>query len=171
MIKLIYASRIDFLIIEDDVEIGANVTIDRARFDKTLIGRGTKVDNLVQIAHNVVVGKHCVIVSQTAIAGSTRIGDNVVIAGQSGVDGHIEIGDGVRMAARSGVTKDVPGGTVVSGFPAQAHDRELKLQASLRRVPELLRTVRRLAQEVERLWARLNPGPTDPSDEPSPENH
>jgi len=163
--------QVGFVQLDDDVEVGANVTIDRARFDRTHIMEGTKVDNLVQIAHNVSVGKHCVIVSQTAIAGSTRIGDNVIIAGQTGVDGHIVIGDGVRMAARSGVTKDVPPGTVVSGFPAQAHDRELKLQASLRRVPELLRTVRRLAQKVEQLQAQLDSDRTGPSDESSPENH
>jgi UDP-3-O-[3-hydroxymyristoyl] glucosamine N-acyltransferase len=150
--------------IDDDVEIGANVTIDRARFDRTHIMEGTKIDNLVQIAHNVTVGQRCVIVAQTAIAGSTRIGDNVVIAGQSGVDGHIEVGSGVRMAARSGVTKDVAPGRVVSGFPAQAHDRELKLQASLRRVPELLRTVRELAEEVARLRAKVEKGESSAED-------
>ncbi len=150
--------------IDDDVEIGANVTIDRARFDKTHIMAGTKVDNLVQIAHNVVIGRHCVIVSQTAIAGSTRIGDNVIIAGQTGVDGHIQVGDNVRMAARSGVTKDVQSGTVVSGFPAQAHDRELKLQASLRRVPALLREVRRLAEELERIRAKVEIGESPAED-------
>jgi len=151
--------------IDDDVEIGANVTIDRARFDKTHIGEGTKVDNLVQIAHNVVIGKHCVIVSQTAIAGSTRIGDNVIIAGQTGVDGHIEVGDGVRMAARSGVTKDVAPGMVVGGFPAQAHKSELKLQGSLRRVPELVRTVRRLTEEVARLRAKVDSGESSPKND------
>lgn len=156
--------QVGFVQIDDDVEIGANVTIDRARFDKTHIMEGTKVDNLVQIAHNVVVGRHCVIISQTAIAGSVRIGDNVIIAGQTGVDGHIEVGEGVRMAARSGVTKDVPAGVVVSGFPAQAHERELKLQASLRRVPELLRTVRRLAQEVARLQAEVDSGGSSSAD-------
>jgi len=156
--------QVGYVQIDDDVEIGANVTIDRARFDKTHIMEGTKIDNLVQIAHNVVIGKHCVIVSQTAIAGSVRIGDNVVIAGQSGVDGHIEVGDGVRMAARSGVTKDVPAGMVISGFPAQAHERELKLQASLRRVPGLLRTVRRLAEEVARLRAEVDSGGSSSKD-------
>jgi len=142
--------------IDDDVEIGANVTIDRARFDKTHIMEGTKVDNLVQIAHNVVVGKHCVIVSQTALAGSCRIGDYVMIAGQTGVNGHIEVEHKARLAARSGVTKNVPAGAVVSGFPAQAHEQELKLQASLRRVPELLRTVRRLQEEISSLRAQVD---------------
>lgn len=151
--------------IDDDVEIGANVTIDRARFDTTHIMAGTKVDNLVQIAHNVSIGRNCVIVSQTAVAGSTYIGDNVIIAGQTGVDGHLQIGNAVRMAARSGVTKDVPPDTVVSGFPAQAHDRELKLQASLRRVPELRRTVRQLTEEVARLWEKLK------SNEPTSEDN
>ena len=150
--------------IDDDVEIGANVTIDRARFDKTHIMEGTKIDNLVQIAHNVTIGKCCVIVAQTAIAGSARIGDNVVIAGQSGVDGHIEVGSGVRMAARSGVTKDVAPARVVSGFPAQAHDRELKLQASLRRVPALLRTVQQLTEELARLRAKVEKGESSAED-------
>lgn len=150
--------------IDDDVEIGANVTIDRARFDRTHIMEGTKIDNLVQIAHNVTIGKRCVIVAQTAVAGSTRIGDNVVIAGQSGIDGHIEVGSGVRMAARSGVTKDVAPARVVSGFPAQAHDRELKLQASLRRVPALLRTVQQLTEELARLRAKVEKGESSAED-------
>lgn len=150
--------------IDDDVEIGANVTIDRARFDRTHIMEGTKIDNLVQIAHNVTIGKRCVIVAQTAIAGSAHIGDSVVIAGQSGVDGHIEVGSLVRMAARSGVTKDVAPARVISGFPAQAHDRELKLQASLRRVPELLRTVRQLTEEVAQLRAKVDKGESSAED-------
>ncbi len=137
--------------IEDDVEIGANVTIDRARFDCTRIRKGTKIDNLVQIAHNVEIGENSFIIAQTAIAGSTKVGNNVILAGQSGVDGHLEVGSNVVIASRAGVTKNVPSNVVVSGFPAQPHDRELRLQASLRRVPELLRIVKRLEQRVQKL--------------------
>ena len=134
--------------IQDDVEIGANVTIDRARFDKTVIKKGTKIDNLCQIAHNVVVGEHSFLVAQTAVAGSSRIGRNVVLAGQSGVDGHITIGDGARVAGRSGVTKNLPAGAVVSGFPAQDHRRELREKAAIKRVPEILSQVKTLSNKV-----------------------
>jgi UDP-3-O-[3-hydroxymyristoyl] glucosamine N-acyltransferase len=137
--------------IEDDVEIGANVTIDRARFDKTIIGQGTKIDNLVQIAHNVVIGEHSIVVAQTGISGSTVIGKNVILAGQSGVIGHIEIGDNVIAAARAGVTKDVPSDTRVSGFPALPHEKEMKLQACVRKLPELIATVKKLEEEVAKL--------------------
>ncbi len=137
--------------IGDDVEIGANVTIDRARFDKTVIGKGTKIDNLVQIAHNVVIGEHSIIVAQTGISGSTVIGKNVVLAGQSGVIGHITVGDNVVAAGRAGITKDVPPNTVVSGFPAQPHEREKKLQAYARKLPDLFNMLRELQEEVERL--------------------
>jgi len=137
--------------IEDDVEIGANVTIDRARFDCTRIRKGTKIDNLVQIAHNVQVGENSFIIAQTAVAGSTKIGNNVILAGQSGVDGHLEVGNNVVIASRAGVTKNVPNNMVVSGFPAQPHERELRLQASLRKVPELLRIVKWLEQRVQKL--------------------
>ena len=98
------------VLIEDDVEIGANVTVDRARFDKTIIGEGTKIDNLVQIAHNVTIGKHCFIVAQSGIAGSTKLGDYVILAAQAGLVGHIEIGDGAIVTAQSGVTHSIKPG-------------------------------------------------------------
>jgi len=134
--------------IGDDVEIGANVTIDRARFDKTSIGAGTKIDNLCQIAHNVVIGQNSCIVAQVALAGSAVVGRNVTIMGQCGIAGHIHIGDNVVVAGRSGVTKDVPADTLVSGFPAQAHDKDLKDHARLRRLPDLQRRVKELEERV-----------------------
>ncbi len=137
--------------IDDDVEIGSNVTIDRARFGKTHIGRGTKIDNLVQIAHNVVVGEHSFIVAQAGIAGSSRIGNNVILAGQSGVDGHRAIGDNVVVAAKAGVTKDIPPNSFISGFPAQQHERELKMQASIRKLPELIEQVRALEERLREI--------------------
>jgi len=139
--------------IEDDVEIGASVTVDRARFGKTLIKKGAKIDNLVQIAHNVTVGENCMIAAQTGIAGSTVIGDNVLIGGQVGIAGHLMIGDNVKIAGKSGVTKDLPAGACVSGFPAQERTKELKTVAGLRKLPELLRLIRKLedrVSEVER---------------------
>ncbi len=106
------------VIVEDDVEVGANTTIDRGSGPDTVIGRGTMIDNLVQIGHNVVVGRGCIIVAQVGISGSTRLGDRVVLAGQVGVAGHLEIGDGVQIAAKSGVNRSVPAGVAVGGAPA-----------------------------------------------------
>ncbi len=137
--------------IDDDVEIGACVTIDRARFDKTWIGRGTKIDNLVQIAHNVVIGPHCFVTAQSGIAGSTRLGRNVTVAGQAGIAGHVEIGDNVVIAGRSGVTKNIPSGTCVSGFPAQPHDQDLKLQALVRKLPEAIQRFQEFEQRIHAL--------------------
>lgn len=125
--------------IEDDVEIGANVTIDRGTVGLTRIGAGTKIDNQVQIGHNVQIGKHCLLVAQVGISGSTVLGDFVTLAGQTGVAGHLQIGDGVVAAGKSGITQNIPAGQKVSGFPAQAHLRELKQQALLRRLPELFK--------------------------------
>ena len=146
--------QIGTVVIEDDVEIGANVTIDRARFDKTIIGKGTKIDNLCQIAHNVIVGRNSFIVAQTAVAGSTRIGDNVVLAGQSGIDGHLTIGNNSRVAGRSGVTKSLPPGSVVSGFPAQDHRTELREQVAAKRVPQLMIDVKNLTNKVNQIDIR-----------------
>jgi UDP-3-O-[3-hydroxymyristoyl] glucosamine N-acyltransferase len=130
--------------IDSDVEIGANSTVDRARFGRTWIGEGTKIDNLVQIAHNVVVGKHCIICAQVGISGSTVIGNNVTIAGQAAFVGHIRVGDGVTIGARSGVSKDIAAGEVVWGTPAVPM-REAKEQlAYTRRLGKLYERVRDL---------------------------
>jgi UDP-3-O-[3-hydroxymyristoyl] glucosamine N-acyltransferase len=137
--------------IGDDVEIGANTTIDRGSLSDTVIGEGTKIDNLVQIAHNVEIGPNCFIIAQAGIAGSSRIGQNVILAGQSGVDGHRTIGDNVVVAAKAGVTKDIPSNTLVSGYPAQLHERELKLQATIRRLPELVEEIRKITERLSEI--------------------
>ena len=130
--------------IDDDVEIGANTTIDRARFGRTWIGEGTKIDNLVQIAHNVVIGRHSLVVALTGIAGSVRIGNYVTIAGQVGIVGHIEIGDQVTVAAKSGISKNIPAKEVVWGSPSLPM-REAKEQlAYIRRLPKLYDRVKNL---------------------------
>jgi UDP-3-O-[3-hydroxymyristoyl] glucosamine N-acyltransferase len=130
------------VVIEDDVEIGANVTIDRATFGMTRIGKGTKIDNLVQIGHNVVIGEHCIIVAQVGIAGSTEIGNRVTLAGQVGVAGHVKIGENSVVGAKAGVTKSLPPNSRCSGIPAVAHEKWLKTNASLRKLPELLKRMR-----------------------------
>jgi UDP-3-O-[3-hydroxymyristoyl] glucosamine N-acyltransferase len=137
--------------VEDDVEIGANVTIDRARFDRTVIGRGTKIDNLVHVAHNVKIGPHCLLVAQTGLAGSVHVGRGVILAGQSGVERHVRIGDGARVAGKAGVTRDVPEGATVGGFPARARGGWLRGEAALRRLPSLLQKIQELTRRVESL--------------------
>ncbi|HUS57804.1 MAG TPA: UDP-3-O-(3-hydroxymyristoyl)glucosamine N-acyltransferase [Planctomycetota bacterium] len=137
--------------IEDDVEIGANVTIDRARFEKTHIGRGTKIDNLVQIAHNVYIGERCVIVAQSGIAGSSRIGNNVIVAAQAGIDGHLEVGDNTIITGKAGVTKNIPANVTVSGFPAQKHDKQRREQIHLRKLPEYCAKIKDLEERLSLL--------------------
>ncbi|MCF7869799.1 MAG: UDP-3-O-(3-hydroxymyristoyl)glucosamine N-acyltransferase [Candidatus Omnitrophica bacterium] len=137
--------------IEDNVEIGANVTIDRARFDKTTIGQGTKIDNLVQIAHNVIVGRDCVIVAQVGISGSTSVEDGVILAGQAGIVGHIKIGERAIVAAQAGVTKSVAAKTKVSGYPAKPHRQAAKVNACIQRLPELNKKVKELENKIKSL--------------------
>ncbi len=139
----------------DDVEIGANVTIDRARFDKTVIGSGTKIDNLVQIAHNVVIGKNCFIVAQVGISGSTVVGDNVVLAGQVGLVGHINIGDGVIVTAQSGVTKSIPPNGMVSGSPARPFAIHQKVLACAQSLPKFFVLIKELKKKIENLESKL----------------
>src|SRR5436190_4460524 len=143
--------QVGIVVLEDDVELGANVTVDRARFGRTVIGKGTKIDNLVQIGHNVVLGRGCLLVSQAGIAGSTKLGDYVVMAGQSGLIGHLDIGDGAIITAQSGLTKDVPPGAVMSGSPASDRRTHLKELAALSKLPEALQEIRKLRQEIEEL--------------------
>ena len=143
--------QVGIVVIEDDVELGANVTVDRARFGRTVIGKGTKIDNLVQIGHNVVLGQGCLLVSQSGIAGSTRVGNYVMMAGQAGVVGHLEIGDQAIITAQTGVTKDVPAKGVVSGSPALNRRTHLKELAALSKLPEALQEIRKLRREIEEL--------------------
>ncbi|SDU10234.1 UDP-3-O-[3-hydroxymyristoyl] glucosamine N-acyltransferase [Verrucomicrobium sp. GAS474] len=133
--------------IDDDVEIGANAAIDRGRFGRTWIGKGTKIDNLVQIAHNVVVGAHSIIVAQAGISGSTILGNHVTLAGQAGLAGHLNIGDGATIAAQSGIAKDVPAKTVVAGRHALPLRESLKIEALLRRLPELFGRVKAIEEK------------------------
>lgn len=148
--------QIGVVVISDDVEIGANVAIDRARFGKTRIGKGVKIDNLVQIAHNVIIGDYAVIVSQVGIAGSTAVGEKVILAGQAGVAGHLTIGAGAVVGAQSGVTHDIPPGAYVLGFPAGPQKDVARGYAAVSRLPELRARVADLRKRIEALESRLS---------------
>jgi UDP-3-O-[3-hydroxymyristoyl] glucosamine N-acyltransferase len=140
--------QIGCVIIRDDVEIGANVTIDRGALGPTVIGRGTKIDNLVQIAHNVTIGEHCLVVSQAGIAGSSKLGNYVVLAGQVGIAGHLKIGNHVSVAAQSGVMRSIPDGEKWLWSPAQP-DRQAKRQMiALQQLPDLLRRFNELEKAL-----------------------
>lgn len=141
--------------IEDTAEIGANNAIDRAALGRTLIGKGVKTDNLVQIAHNVSIGENTVIVAQVGIAGSTSIGRGVVIGGQVGLADHIEIGDRVMIAAKSGVSKSIPAGEIVSGIPTMPHRLWLKTRGHIKKLPEYAEKVKELEIRIKKLEEQL----------------
>lgn len=134
-------------IIGDDVDIGANTTIDRGSIDDTVIGAGTKIDNLVQIGHNVKVGRLCLLIAQVGVSGSTQIEDGVVVAGQAGIGGHLTIGAGARIAGQSGVFGDVPAGESWSGYPARPHRESLRASAAVLRLSQIIRRLERLLEE------------------------
>ena len=159
------------VVLEDDVEVGANTCIDRATTGTTRIGAGTKIDNLVQIGHNVELGKNVIVAAMSGIAGSTRVADDVTIGAQAGVNGHIEIGAGATIATRGGVTKSVPAGAVMSGvFPARPHAIERRLQASIARLPQLVQRVLRLEQKVAEMTGDPRPAAGSPSAGSTPES-
>jgi UDP-3-O-[3-hydroxymyristoyl] glucosamine N-acyltransferase len=141
--------------IDDDVEVGANTTIDRGTLGKTWIKSGVKIDNLVMIAHNVVIGENSVIVAQVGISGSTKLGRSVVLGGQAGLVGHITLGDGAMAAAKAGISKDVPAGQIIAGAPAIPHREWLRLQGTLSRLPEMRSKIIALSKKTEELEEQL----------------
>ncbi len=136
--------------LEDDVEIGASTTVDRARFGETVIGEGTKIDNQVQIGHNVVIGRHCIVVAQSGISGSTRIGDYVVLGARTGVAGHLKIGDGAITGGRSGVIADVKPGEKVFGYPAKPFKESMRTSMYVKRLGGLFNRVKKLEEAAGR---------------------
>jgi len=150
------------VIIGDDVEIGANTTIDRATTDATRVGDGTKIDNLVQIGHNVIIGRHCIVVAQVGISGSTELEDYVTIGGQAGVTGHIRIGRGAQVGAQSGVTKSIAAGNTVFGYPAMPIAAFKRLHAFLLRLPQIWDRTKDLEQRVQALESHAGKPPVHP---------
>ena len=148
--------QVGIVVVEDDVEIGALTAIDRAALGETRIGRGTKLDNLVQVGHSVTIGEDTVLAGQVGVAGSTRIGRRVTLAGQVGVAGHLEIGDGVIATAQTGIPSSVEPGAVVSGYPAIENRAWLKASAVFAKLPELRRRLRELERKVESLVASIS---------------
>jgi UDP-3-O-[3-hydroxymyristoyl] glucosamine N-acyltransferase len=146
-------AQIGNVIVEDDVEIFANVCVSCATMGSTVIGKGTKIDNICHIAHNCKIGENCALTGLVAIAGSTELKDHVSIGGTTGVNDHITIGENTVVMGRSGVTKDIPANSVISGFPAQDHKRELEMQAAIRRLPKLI-------EKISELEKNLSPTPS-----------
>ncbi|MDB6137099.1 MAG: lpxD [Verrucomicrobiaceae bacterium] len=143
------------VVIHDDVEIGANTAIDRGALGSTVVGAGTKIDNLVHVAHNVVFGRHCLIMGQVGFAGSTHLGDYVVIASQSGIAGHLKLGNQAVVGAKSGVMRDIPDGTTVLGIPASPDKQTKRQWIGVQKLPETTKRVKDLEKLVEQLTARL----------------
>ncbi len=149
--KHVKIPQVGIVVIEDDVEIGCNTTIDRATTGVTRIGRGTKIDNLVQIGHNCVIGRHSILAGQAGLSGSTELGDHVVAGGQTGFVGHVTVGAGVKVGAKTGVTKSIPPGTTVLGFPARELGLTKRIYACTTRLPEVFKRLRRLEESLTRL--------------------
>ena len=156
------------VVIEDDVEIGANSTIDRPAVGETRIQAGTKIDNLVQVAHGVRVGRNVMLVAQVGIAGSTTVGDSSVLAGQVGVAGHLHLGKGTRATAQTGIPNSLPDGSFVSGYPAIDNREWLKSSAVFRRLPEMKKALAALEKRLAGLEARFGDGPATPGEPPVP---
>ncbi|MBP7143296.1 MAG: UDP-3-O-(3-hydroxymyristoyl)glucosamine N-acyltransferase [Opitutaceae bacterium] len=140
--------QVGFVEISSDVEIGANSTLDRARFSRTLVGEGTKIDNLVQVGHNVVIGKHCLLCAQVGLSGSCTIEDYVVLGGQAGIGGHITIGKGAKIAGQAGVTSDTEPGSFLRGTPALSFQLEQRINVLKQRLPELFKRVKTLEEQL-----------------------
>lgn len=143
------------VVIEDDVEIGANSCVDRATLGVTRIGRGTKIDNLVQVAHNCDVGEHVLLCGMAGLAGSAVIGDRVTVGAQAGVRDHVKVGAGAIVAGRAAVAKDVADGAIVSGYPARPHREALRVEALIRQMPRWVKIIKRVVRDVEELKAHL----------------
>jgi len=144
------------VVIEDDVEIGACVCIDRATLGNTCVRRGAKIDNLVHIGHNTVIGEDALILAQVGFSGSCQVGRRAIVAGQAGVIDHVTIGDGAVIIAQSGITEDIPEGTIFSGSPAVAHMVWKRMHRSLPKLPDLIKTVRQLEKRIEELEAKCS---------------
>jgi UDP-3-O-[3-hydroxymyristoyl] glucosamine N-acyltransferase len=142
------------VIVEEDVEIGANCAVDRGTLGNTVIGKGTKLDNLIQVAHNVKIGQYCFFAGQSGIAGSTQIKDGVTVAGQVGIAGHLTVGEGAMIAAQSGISKDVPPHTIMFGYPAQERHKAWRELANIRSIPDLKERLKTLENEITQLKQR-----------------
>ena len=143
--------QVGIVVLEDEVEVGSSSTIDRARFGETRIGEGTKIDNLVQVGHNAIIGKHCLLVAMVGVSGSSKLGNYVTLAARSGVTGHVEVGDNVVIAGMSGVAKSITEPGIYMGKPARPMKDEMKSMAAVARLPKVLRELKALKAEVEAL--------------------
>jgi UDP-3-O-[3-hydroxymyristoyl] glucosamine N-acyltransferase len=149
-------------VVEDDVEMGANTCVDRGSIGRTVIGRGTKIDNLVHLAHNVQIGEGVFMAAMVGISGSTRVGDGAMFGGQSGMVGHIDIGEGARVGAQAGVIGDIPPGETVSGYPARNNREFLRAMGMAFKLPETVRRIDELEQRLSRLEKSATEDPAGP---------
>ncbi len=153
--KILKVPQVGTILIESDVAIGANCCVDRGTMGATVIRKGAKLDNQIQVAHNVEIGEYTIIIAQVGISGSTKIGSGVLIGGQAGLVGHIIIGNGVKIAARAGVTKSFPDGVTISGTPARIHTKSLAKDANLSRIPKLVKRIKKLENEILNIKERF----------------